>query len=599
MTPATRSRRARNPIMIIGLIVAALAAGLLTAAPAQAASSIRDFETDRIGAVPAGCSTPTDRTPAAVTDRQAHGGRQSLLLADDSTTSQAVVVCPAADGDGAELKVAVRPESLQHGFLISLLGTTARRPGVEVPVFQLRVGPNGGLSWYDGLGWTPFGPTGIVPTGAWSTVIMQVPKGHQEARVYAGDRADRRSYVGAAGPVGVSPVTAVARYQFASAGTATTGDTVFVDDVAVADGTGGRPAPPHPTLRVGRPTIIDRTDEGLMQMPNTVVSVPQPGSGEEILVSYPVHGDTAHDTGTAMASSFDHGATWTNADNRNPFPDEQSFYLSRLRNGDLLAVSYHTFMIGDSGSLQAEVPTAVSTDGGHTWTHRAGRMTAPTPMKPISDATSRPGHPLGGFVLVHRVTEDADGTLFQSGYGFYAPDKKFRQILLASTDGGENWTVRGTVAADLPDRQNYECLCEAAIERTADGSMLAIMRTGSYQPLYQARSTDDGASWSTPVPLLAGPDRQPVVGVFPDLILLGNGRLVLYVGRPGQSILSSPDGNGRSWSAPAVVDYLNSGNGTQLPIGPNRVLTFGDRGAEWTPNTPLRKAVWATPVTVR
>lgn len=591
-----RPARMRPPFMI--LVGLSLVAALLTAVPAQAVPTVRDFEADAVGSIPSDCSTPAGKAPAAVSDVQAHRGHRSLALTDTSADSQTVIACPGAAGAGQQLRFAVRPESLPNGFLVSLLGTFDGKPATGVPVFQVMVRPDGGLSWYDGLGWTQFGAAGTVPAGSWSTVIIQVPQDHEDARVYAGDRPGPRNYVGSVGPVGASPVASVTGYQFASAGTQPAGDVIFVDDVAAADGTGTAPAPADPMIKVGRPMIIDQTDEGLMQMPNTAVDVPRPDGTTEVLVSYPVHGDTAHDTGTALASSLDQGRTWTNADDRNPFPDEQSFYLSRLRNGDLLAVSYHTFMIDEPGKTQAEVPTAVSKDGGRTWTHRAGRMTAPQSMKSISDATSRPGHPLGGFVLVHRVIEDDDGTLYQSGYGFYAEDRKFRQIILASTDGGENWTVRGTVAADLPDRQNYECLCEAAITRTRDGSLLAVMRTGSYQPLYQARSTDDGASWSTPEPILAGPERLPVVSVFPDLSLLDNGTLALYVGRPGQAMLASPDGNGRSWSAPVMVDYLNSGNGTQLPIGRNRLLTFGDRGAEWTPNTPARKAVWARVVTI-
>lgn len=228
-------------------------------------------------------------------------------------------------------------------------------------------------------------------------------------------------------------------------------------------------------------------------------------------------------------------------------------------------------------------------------------MTAPEAMRPISDGTSKPGHPLGGFVLVHKVIEDPDGTLYQSGYGYYAGDERYRQILMASTDGGENWTVRGTVAVDpdLSDHPRYEGFCEGGFARASDGSLVAIMRTGNYQPLYQSRSTDDGATWSDPVQVKAGPDRVPVTGVFPDLIMMDNGTLVLYVGRPGQFVLASDDGTGESWGRPQMVDYLNSGNGTVVPIGRNHFLAFGDRGADWTPNVPERKAVWASRVTVR
>lgn len=99
--------------------------------------------------------------------------------------------------------------------------------------------------------------------------------------------------------------------------------------------------------------------------------------------------------------------------------------------------------------------------------------------------------------------------------------------------------------------------------------------------------------------MVAGPDDIPVVGVFPDLPPMPGGTMVLWVGRPGQSLLASPDGEGESWTNPTMVDYLNSGNGSLVAQGRNRILTFGDRGADWTPNTPAVKAVWARPVQLR
>lgn len=607
-----RVRRSRHRVaaasIISGLLIT-VALSSWSGASAEATPVVRDFESDAIGAVPAGCTPPDGHEAATVTDRRAQSGERSLLLADGSTPQQTATTCPAP-GDGADLRLGVYPERLGNGFEISVLGSFTGKPETGVPVFQLRVNTDGSMSWFDGLvqdnlGWTQISPAGSITTDAWSTITVQVPRDQVEARVYVnadpGDGPDQESYVGAAGPVGVSPVDTISGFQLAGPAQPGDDELIFVDDVAVDDGTAALPAPRHATFGVGSPTIFDHTDEGFMQMPNTAVSVATASGPDEVLVGYPVHGDATHDTGTALASSLDNGRSWTPADDRNPFPDAQSFYLSRLADGDLLAVSYHTFMIEDSGSLQAEVPTARSSDGGRTWTHRAGRMTAPEAMRPISDGTSRPGHPLGGFVLVHKVVEDPDGTLYQSGYGYYADDERYRQIIMASTDGGENWTVRSTVAVDpeLSDHPRYEGFCEGAFARAADGSLISIMRTGNYQSLYQSRSTDDGATWSDPVPVKAGPDQVPVTGVFPDLIMMDNGTLVLYVGRPGQFVLASTDGTGESWGRPKMIDYLNSGNGTVVPIGRNHFLAFGDRGADWTPNVPERKAVWASRITVR
>lgn len=467
----------------------------------------------------------------------------------------------------------------------------------EAPVFQIEIRDDGSLWWFDGLeqdslGWTQVGAAGTVGTDRWNTVIVQVPRSMERALVYAADDPGQRprphELIGAVGPVGVSVVESITGFQIAS------GDSVEVDDVTFADGRHVAKPPRERTFRVGDPVTVDSTAEGFMQMPNTATVHATAEGGQEVLVGYPVHGDATHDTGTALAASTDEGRSWTQVDERNPFPDEQSFYLSALSNGELLAVSYHTFMVEGSGDTEATVPTAVSSDGGRSWTHREGIMTAPAAMRPISDGTSRPGHELGGFVLVHSVQE-VDGTLYQSGYGYYEDDERYRQVLLASSDGGISWEVRGTIAVDpdLSDHPRYEGFSEAALAPTREGNLLAVMRTGNYQPLYQATSSDEGRTWTDLRPVVAGPDEIPVVGVFPDLLPMPDGTLVLWIGRPGQSLLASPDGEGRSWTSPVIVDYMNSGNGSLVPLGEDRILTFGDRGADWTPNVPEVKKIWA------
>jgi hypothetical protein len=270
-------------------------------------------------------------------------------------------------------------------------------------------------------------------------------------------------------------------------------------------------------------------------------------------------------------------------------PNAQSYNLSRLRNGDLLAVSYHTYM--RSGSRSADVETAVSHDGGRTWGPiRVGAMTTPQTMRPISPNSSRPGRSLGGFVLVHSIVEDADGTMYQSAYGYYQNDPKYRQLILRSRDGGLTWTTVSTVA--VSPNQPGEGFCEAAIQRVADGSLLAVLRTGSYLAMHVSRSTDNGLTWTAPTPLRAA-NGLLVTGVYPNLVPMPDGRLVLYYGRPGQSLMVSDDGSGASWSTPVTVDYRNSANGSAVPLDADTLLAFGDRGADWSVNKPPLASVWS------
>lgn len=498
---------------------------------------------------------------------------------------------------GADLRMRLCTDDLSHDVHLTLLGRLDGWTGTDTPVFLLGIRADGSLWWFDGLeqdslGWTQVGAAGSVVAGRWNTLALQSPPSMERALVYVGYHPGARprphELIGPLGPVGVSPVDSITGFHVAAGGS------VQVDDLTFADGRHVTKAPRERTFRVGDPVTVDSTAEGLMQMPNTATVHSTPDSRQEVLVGYPVHGDATHDTGTAVAASTDEGRTWSQVDERNPYPDEQSFYLSTLSNGDLLAISFHTFMVDGSDSTEAIVPTAVSSDGGRTWTHREGTMAAPTAMRPISDGTSRPGHELGGFVLVHSVQE-IDGTLYQSGYGYYEDDERYRQIILASTDGGITWDVRGTIAVDpdLSDHPRYEGFSEAAIAPTRDGSLLAVMRTGNYQPLYQATSANGGRTWTDLRPVVAGRDEIPVVGVFPDLLPMLDGTMVLWIGRPGQSLLASPDGAGKAWTSPVTVDYMNSGNGSLVRLGGDRILTFGDRGADWTPNVPEVKEIWA------
>jgi hypothetical protein len=125
------------------------------------------------------------------------------------------------------------------------------------------------------------------------------------------------------------------------------------------------------------------------------------------------------------------------------------------------------------------------------------------------------------------------------------------------------------------------------------------MRTGSYRSMYTARSTDNGLTWSTPQPLTTGPDHKPVISVYPTMSLMpGGGPLVLLVGRPGLALLESPDGSGRTWTAPVEADYQNSANGVFVGLDPRHLLIFGDRGANWSHPTPAPYSVWSRRVTV-
>lgn len=593
--PPLASRAVRSRRLVYRALTTVVAAALVAvtgAAGAHAdtttAADVWTFDNDPVGAVPAGCATPGGQAPATVTDQYAYHSTRSLAVSDLTSTAMTGIRCTGATRHGALLSLDVLPAQLPNGFIIDVYGHLRAISAVQ-PVFHLLVDATGRIRWYDGSAWITLASEGSVTPQRWNHLQITAPADDSAVHVWVDGR-----YVGEGGPRGVRDVADLTGWGLTSDGTAPAGDVVYVDNATYTYADQAPPLLRHQPFDVSAPVTIDQSATP-MQMPNTAVQVPH-GDGQRILLSYPAHTDTSATSGNRFAYSDDAGAHWTLAQQDNPMPDVASYNMTRLPNGDVLAVSYHSYLVPGTDNTQATVESALSRDGGQTWTRRTGTLTTPQPIAP-SSASDRPGVTMAALAWVHAVVADPDGTLYQSVYGYYAGDRRYRQMVMVSHDEGLTWTTRATIAVDptIPT----EGYCEGAIARTADGSLLVVMRIGSYQPMYISRSTDDGMTWTAPQRLLAGPRKEPVISVYPTMSLMpSGGPLVLLVGRPGLALLRSPDGSGHTWSAPQEADYQNSANGVFLGLDATHLLVFGDRGSNWHWPTPSPYQVWSRQVTV-
>jgi len=578
----------RNTWKTVLVAVSITVGALLISGTAQARDSkhVWTYESDAVGSVPAGCTTPSGRAAETVSADIAHHGSHSLLLADDSTSSLPVLNCARTAVPGADLSFAVDPAAAPNGFMVDLTGTTTTSTASTV-VFHMLFRGNGAVQWYDGARWLPLAPAGTLPVGSWSRVEIGTTADQDMAYVHINGR-----YLGSAGPWGINPITAIDGFQFAGFGTATDGDHVYFDDVSLGDALHSRPAAIVSQYGIGPSTTVATSDTPI-QMPTTAARVPLANDRQRILMDYPAHTDVASTAGNQFVYSDDAGRTWHDYQAHNPMPDAPSFMLTRLADGSLFAINYHGYVAPKPN--QSVIETAVSTDNGNTWTHRSGLMTGSQDFAPYSCE-----RPTGctAFVQVHNLIQDRDGTMYQSAYGRYVGDTKLRQVVLISHDGGINWTVLATVAYSTtlyPAGTSWDGFCEGVLTRTSDGGLLIVMRTGGYLPMYTSRSSDNGKTWSAPAQMHSA-DGQTVSSVYPTLDRLPDGSLLLFVGRPGYALLRSTD-DGATWSKPTWLDYQDSANGYLLPLGGMSVMVFGDRGANW--QNPARYAVWARTVTVR
>lgn len=118
--------------------------------------------------------------------------------------------------------------------------------------------------------------------------------------------------------------------------------------------------------------------------------------------------------------------------------------------------------------------------------------------------------------------------------------------LFESRDRGHSWREISVVArpsADLPKGAN-----ETTLVRLKDGRLYAIART--YGPrLVHMWSSDEGMTWTKPVPLsLIDSDQRPG-WVWPVCKIMKDGTLALTYGRPGKHLILDPSGTGTQWQS--------------------------------------------------
>ncbi len=121
--------------------------------------------------------------------------------------------------------------------------------------------------------------------------------------------------------------------------------------------------------------------------------------------------------------------------------------------------------------------------------------------------------------------------------------------IFKSTDDGANWNYISqlTPTKEIREQRDWNCpwegFQEPIMEVMSDGSIVIMMRSGRGNPCYIARSTDNGATWSTPKIF----DEQHKVGVYPNILRLDCGVTLASYGRPRLYIRATADPSGMEW----------------------------------------------------
>lgn len=116
---------------------------------------------------------------------------------------------------------------------------------------------------------------------------------------------------------------------------------------------------------------------------------------------------------------------------------------------------------------------------------------------------------------------------------------------MVSHDNGRSWKRRAVIAFDP---EGVMMPSETGMCVNTSGQLVCVHRNSDHRrlPMWITFSGDAGRTWMKPKQLF---DQ----GVMPQLLLLGNGILVLAYGRPGVLLSFSPEGTGESWTEPVQL----------------------------------------------
>jgi len=169
------------------------------------------------------------------------------------------------------------------------------------------------------------------------------------------------------------------------------------------------------------------------------------------------------------------------------------------------------------------------------------------------------GGPCGFSTPDQSIVRMSDSSLLMALYGHAADGYKngslYTTAFYSSSDDGLTWRYasRIDVTPAMLTGGAGEGPCEPTMATLADGRVLAAFRLEGYLPLWLAYSSDNGRTWGEPFPAVgkqaAGSPGTvgSVYAVWPQLLLLSNGALVLASGRPGIGFWVSPNADGAYW----------------------------------------------------
>ncbi len=344
-------------------------------------------------------------------------------------------------------------------------------------------------------------------------------------------------------------------------------------------------------VEVGKPFVISESDTEMQWYPALLQISPG-----KLLVTFSCSPDSVNPEVPRYAYVWteDGGQTWS-------APVYQRFSGSPwVCRNDGTCLWLHYTLDYDSESI-ASFPVGRSTDGIHyDWSTRGTVDIAPHKFKPKLNQAEG----LASLVFCRSLLEMPDGSLIATMYGPFAGDTLSRSIVVRSTDGGTTWKYLSTIGYD--PAVGHEGLDEPCLVQLPNGDLFCFMRNWAWVPMYSARSSDGGQTWTKPKRMH---QRSSMAAVFPDLVVMSNGMLAASAGRRGCSLMFNPNPCQedkwtyplRMYGPPTPSDGPTSGYTGIREVAPNKLLyVYGARDRGYQDIEPGRFwRIWGVFVTVK
>ncbi len=249
-----------------------------------------------------------------------------------------------------------------------------------------------------------------------------------------------------------------------------------------------------------------------------------------------------------LGSTSANGSSWTAPNAAFPFmpPIHDAKPAGQTSRGFVINMSSPT------GTSTWNHGRYLSSDGGVTWAQQSSGSNYDTLGVNYLSMYQNPGS----------VVQIGATTLI-SAFGQRPGLNTFELVLFASTDGGQNFVRRATVAdyiAGNNTSMGEEGPNESDIIRLNNGQLMAVFRTGQPFPnadlnattpsIFFSHSADEGVTWTSPKML-------GVMGAFPHVHKLDDGSIAMTYGRAGDKIMFA-DPTGKRWSKPTSINSTSS-----------------------------------------